>query len=133
MNIYLAAPYHAQHHMRQARDDLTALGHLVTSRWIDQAENESSADRLRDDPASCAEYALIDLEDISAADVVVSFTAGGGGRGGRHVELGAAIAWCKRLILVGVREHVFHCLPQVEYVEDWPALLASLASEVSHF
>jgi len=35
-------------------------------------------------------------------------------RGGRHVEFGLALAWGKRLMIVGPRENVFHCLPQVE-------------------
>jgi hypothetical protein len=54
-------------------------------------------------------------------------------RGGRHVEFGLALAWSKHLIVAGPREHVFHWLPQVRWVdcaapESWERrLLGELA------
>lgn len=35
-------------------------------------------------------------------------------RGGRHVEFGVAVASCKRLVVIGPRENIFHHLPRVE-------------------
>ena len=43
-------------------------------------------------------FALEDYADVSAADIVVSFTeapGSGAARGGRHVEFGLALAWDK--------------------------------------
>lgn len=69
------------------------------------------------------EFAQHDWDDVMAADVVISFTeqprTAGGSRGGRHVEFGAALAAGKRCIVVGWRENVFHCLPQVEFFPTW--------------
>lgn len=127
--VYLAARYSRHPEMRSVRDWLERRGFTVTSRWIDlhggQHETSFSADALNSDPESCAKIALDDLDDLREADVVISFT-GGGGKGGRHAEFGAAAEAGKRLIVVGPREHVFHTLPQVEHFPDWPAARAAL-------
>jgi hypothetical protein len=123
--IYLAARYSRNAEMRGVRDVLQALGYEVTSRWIDQHGGnllESIvAEKLNADPAGASRYAEIDIDDLRAADVVISFTSvDGGGKGGRHVEYGLALGLGKRLVLVGPREHVFHTLPAVEWYPDWP-------------
>jgi hypothetical protein len=66
-----------------------------------------------------------------AAEVVVAFTEGPGdvegrARGGRHVELGAALAAGKRVCVVGHRENVFCWLPIVEYFPTWSACLEAV-------
>jgi hypothetical protein len=48
-------------------------------------------------------------------------------RGGRHVEFGYALGIRKRVILVGPRQHVFHCLPEVEHYPSWPRLVMALS------
>jgi hypothetical protein len=63
---------------------------------------------------------------LLAAEMVISFT-GGGGKGGRHVEFGLAVAAGKRLVVIGPRENVFHCLPGVSVVTDIEALIGFLA------
>ena len=110
------------------------LGRGVTSRWIDQHGGnllESFvADKLNDDPEDCAKYAQVDVDDLSAADVVVSFTsADGGGKGGRHVEFGLALGLGKRLVIVGPRENVFHTLPHVEHYPNWSRLVMAWSGE----
>ena len=75
------------------------------------------------------EFALEDWADLMAADVCVAFTEperSGPSRVGRHVELGAALASGHRVLVVGHRENVFTCLPQVEFHETWPTALAAL-------
>jgi hypothetical protein len=123
--IYLAAAYERNDEMRGVRDVLVALGYEVTSRWIDQevsGQTEAAgAAELAADPAAYVKFAHKDLDDLRAADTVISFT-GGGGRGGRHVEFGIAHTLGKRLVLVGLREHVFHTLPEVEWYPDWTQL-----------
>ena len=137
MKVYLAARYSRNDEMRGVRDVLEALGHEVTSRWIDQHGGnllESFvAEKLNDDPGHCARYAQADVDDLAAADVVISFTAaGGGGKGGRHVEYGLALGLGKRLVIVGPREHVFHTLPQVEHYPNWSRLAMALSAAGRH-
>jgi hypothetical protein len=123
MKLYLAAAYERGPEMQGVRDVLEAMGHEVTSRWIDQEQGPERAEAadLASDPGAFTQYADKDMDDLRAAETVISFT--GGGRGGRHVELGLAIAWGKHLVLVGEREHVFHALPGIEWYPDWPRLV----------
>jgi hypothetical protein len=128
--VYLAAWYPRHAEMRQYRNDLQARGIVVSSRWIDQHGGDVlesfGAEKLNADPEHCAKYAKIDLDDLAAADTIISFTGmGGGGKAARHWEAGWAYAARKRQILVGPREHVFHTLIPAVYPE-WPALLAWL-------
>jgi len=130
--IYLAAQYARNPEMRGYRDILEGLGYTVTSRWIDQhdgaLEEALGEPELTAEPHRGTPFALKDLEDIAAADTVINFT--GAGRGGRHVELGIAIASGKSLILVGRREHVFHCMPGIDWYPDWDALAANLPQAI---
>jgi hypothetical protein len=135
VKIYLAARYSRNDEMRGVRDVLTALGHEVTSAWIDQhngeLEKSFTPDVLTAEPDMCAHYAQIDVDDLAAADTVISFTsADGGGKGGRHIEFGLALGLGKRLIIVGPRENVFHTLPQVEHYPDWSRLVMALSAPV---
>jgi hypothetical protein len=125
--IYLAAHYARNAEMRGYRDILEAMGHKVTSRWIDQHQDTGlltealGEAELNAHPELGTPYALKDMEDIYTADTVMSFT-NGRGRGGRHVEFGMAVVLMKRLVIVGPREHVFHTLPDIEHYPDWSRL-----------
>ncbi|HVH53931.1 MAG TPA: hypothetical protein VNA32_07345, partial [Actinomycetota bacterium] len=127
--------------MRAVRDELEAMGHKVTSRWIDLhagstsylsadalgiLEKSFTPEQLSATPDLCSAYAIADWADLDSAVCVISFTCGTGGKGGRHVEFGVGAALGKRLIVVGPREHVFHTLPEVEWFEDWPACRKAL-------
>ena len=72
--------------------------------------------------------AVVILAYFEAADVVISFTSVGGGKGGRHVEFGYGLGLGKKMIVVGPRENVFHTLPQIEHYEDWPHLVMALSA-----
>lgn len=131
MDIYLAADYARKHEMRDCRGIIETLGHKVVSRWID------NPDELEDigiggtpitdgNHTQRAQHASYDWNDIHDADMVVLFTTGNLTRGGRHTEFGMALAWGKRVVIIGPREHVFHCLPEVvhfptrqEFVADF--------------
>jgi hypothetical protein len=140
MRIYLAARYSRHEEMQGVRDVLAAFGHTVTSRWIEAPEGRYgsgsfSAEQLNSDPGYCSKVAARDIEDVLAADTVISFTeAAGGGKGGRHTELGIAIAAREfgkpmRIIIVGPREHVFHTAPGAEWYPDWPRLVMAITRE----
>jgi Nucleoside 2-deoxyribosyltransferase len=131
MKFYLAARYSRHPEMQGVRDVLHAMGHTVTSRWIDQHggnELESRThEQLNTDPNACTIFARHDVEDIDAADAIIFFSsAGDPGKGGRFVEWGYALAKGKRMILVGSRENVFHTLPQTEHYESWSRLVMVL-------
>jgi hypothetical protein len=132
-NVYLASRYSRADEMRGVRDVLTVLGLNVTARWIDYHGGQLTAsftpETLNQDPALCGEIARADWDDLNAADTVISFT-GNGGKGGRHVEFGMAVALGKRLIVVGPREHVFHTLPAVEHYHDWSRLVMAIQREL---
>lgn len=133
-HYYFAARYSRNPELREYRDQLVAAipGAVVTSRWIDchedivgGLEQSFTPDALNADPAGCWKFGQHDLEDLSNADAIVSFTGGGGGgKGGRHVEHGYAIAAGKRLVVVGPRENIFHCHPATEAFDTWADFLA---------
>jgi nucleoside 2-deoxyribosyltransferase len=106
--VYLAARYQEHPRMRQWRKFLESSGFTVTSRWIN-GNHSIDVDVERD--VQSARFALEDLEDLDAADVMVLWNPPehhGSGRGGRHVELGYALALGKPVMLIGIRENVFH-------------------------
>lgn len=89
--------------MQKHAEALQAMGHEVTSEWINGTHQGGDS----------REYALIDLRDIDAADALVLFSespAGSRTRGGKHVEFGYALAKGKRIFIVGNHGNVFHRL-----------------------
>ena len=119
MKFYLAGGYSVRDELRGYRHFLVGLGHEVTSRWLDTNWTETNDKGSSAAPPEYREkYALIDLEDVREADVLIAFAAdpyrkSGNNRGGRHVELGIAIGLGKLVVLVGQPENIFHYLPGV--------------------
>lgn len=109
MKVYLAASYAHHPIMAEFASKLQELDIEVTSRWIygyHEMVDDSDAEAFN---AWCATE---DLEDVIACNVFVHFNIPGSlGRGGRHIELGFALALGKKIVLVGARENVFHYLP----------------------
>ncbi len=135
IKVYLASRYSRHEEMQGVRDILRAFGIEVTSRWIDchpdvvgDFGSSFTPRDLNSKPDECALLGQHDIDDLRAADTVISFTSGDGGKGGRHVEFGMAHALGKRLIVVGPRENVFHTLAEVEWHPSWSAFAGSLAS-----
>lgn len=115
VKIYIATLYSRREEMIPYADDLRAHGFEVTSRWV--YGGEEGLDRT--------DIAMVDLEDVLAADIILSFTSPHGTPtqgGGRHVEFGIGVASGKVLALVGERENVFHHLPSVK---QYPTYLAA--------
>lgn len=131
MKIYLASRYSRFKEMQGYRDDLAAQGHEVTSRWIEgDHQIDDKGLSAEADAAERTRFAIEDWDDLMAADCVISFTEqprSNNSRGGRHVEFGAALAADKVCLIVGYRENVFHCLPQVVYYPRWEGCLSALA------
>ena len=113
MKVYLAHNYAAKELLRPIKKALEAAGIIVTSRWIDANPDNPY------DPITMREEAEKDVADVLRADAIVLFTDNFGDRPGRgkYVELGMAIGFEKRMLLVG-HEHsgcVFYHLPQMEH------------------
>lgn len=74
-------------------------------------------------------FATEDVADVLAADTLVAFTEpprASASRGGRHVELGLALAAGKHVVVIGPRENVFCWLPQIEHHATWHNYLTRL-------
>lgn len=132
MRIYLAARYSRREELLGYRTDLEAAGHLVTSRWLAGAHQwdplaagiESPETAMETIPIEAVRFATDDVEDVAAAELLIAFTerprANLASRGGRHVELGLALAWGKPVVIVGPRENVFCTLPGIIHHDTWP-------------
>jgi nucleoside 2-deoxyribosyltransferase len=135
VKVYLASRYSRRDEMLAYAADLRAIGHEVTSRWILGLHETPPAGTAPDSLEHWAWCAQDDLDDIGRADVLVAFTepegaVAGRARGGRHVELGYALALGKRVIVVGHVENVFCALPGINFYRTWPDALAQNGGEL---
>jgi len=71
-----------------------------------------------------------DFAELACADFLVTLTGDKTSRGGRHTELGFAIARGLPVILVGPREQVFHTLHAVNVFDTTDAFYAYLQRRV---
>lgn len=130
INVYLAARFSRRAELIGYAAELEQHGRFhVTSRWLFTDHEWSGADDSRLPVEVGSRFASEDLADVDAADLVVCFTElprASASRGGRHVEVGYALALSKMLVLVGPRENVFYCLPRFVAVPDWPAAMELL-------
>lgn len=130
MKFYLASRYSRFKEMQDHRKDLGTRGHSVTSRWIDGNHQIDDAGlSLQAKEQERVRFAAEDMADLLRAETVISFTEAPrstNSRGGRHVEFGVALGRGKFVIVVGHRENVFHCLPQVRFFSVWEEFLAYL-------
>ena len=124
MNIYLAARYARREEINSYAAELRDDGHIITSRWLEGGHEAETYELKSGKTLSKTgwKFAIEDLQDLERADCLISFTESPDspyGRGGRHVEFGWALATTKRVIIVGPRENVFHCLNRVEHYYNW--------------
>lgn len=138
MKIYLAARYSRREELLGYKEQIEAgTRHVVISRWLAGAhqwdpvaaaiESPEAADDI---PPEAVRFAQEDVEDVLSADLLIAFTekprANLASRGGRHVELGMALALDKAVFIVGPRENVFCTLPAVQHYPDWGTLVADI-------
>lgn len=146
--VYLSARFARRDELRGYRAELIDAGFTVTSAWLDSTDaiDDTTGRAVAPDGShpehgpSAARMASADLNEVAGARIFVAFTdaAGsvGAARGGRHVELGAFLAFADHghhqgfprspLYVVGPREHVFHWHPLVTHCETWRECLAAL-------
>lgn len=137
LKIYLAGRYGRIDEIRQCAADLIVRDHLITSHWLwpdTEAEIEDVPPDAESFPQEYHELALQDLVDVATADALIAFSERPGsehGRGGRHVEFGAALMLDKHVTVIGPRENIFHTLPDVETYATWDKFLSGLDSWVT--
>ena len=120
MRIYLAARYNRHPELQVYAKELEKLGHIVTASWIFGDQNTE---------ALYGTFAQRDLQDLSQADCLISFTEmpeKTKSTGGRHVEFGFALALGLRKMIVGYKENIFHHLSSVEFYGTWEEVKRAL-------
>lgn len=141
MRYYFAGAYARRKELAYHVLSLTNAipGAVVVSTWLNSTQADDDNDAGFSDLSDprivelAWSYGQRDLAELATADAIVSFT-GQGGRGGRHIEHGVAMDIHEfraavgdapmRLIVIGPREHVFHCHPATENFASWAAFLA---------
>ena len=124
---YVAARFGRMAEARKTAAVLEQAGIKVTASWLRGSADESSYPQDHYQEAAAA-----DLRDIDGARFFVFLSEESQsrhGRGGRHVELGWALASGKTCIGIGPRENIFPFLPQVRFARDAAYAAAMLLEE----
>jgi hypothetical protein len=129
---YIAGRFDRRNEFVHAVRQLEDLGITCTAKWItDEPDLANLPEGAQ--TSSLVEWALRDVEDVSAADTLITFTEdlmlydnvpSVWARGGRHVELGMALALGKRIVVIGPRENIFTYLPQVEVLSSFDEFIS---------
>jgi len=141
MKVYLAGRYDRRLELCGYADELRREGHTVDCRWLLGTHQLHPSPEIVDIPndsipMEAAPFAQDDVEDIFKADTFIVFSErpdSHSKRGGRHVEFGIALSLRRftsrqppmRLVVIGPRENVFHCLPEIEVYGDWASFMSS--------
>jgi nucleoside 2-deoxyribosyltransferase len=127
-NVYLAAGYDQQERMRGYRKIMEdRRNFIITSRWIDVKESNPMQDAaIAADQELAANRCRVDLDDIDRAEIFVMFTDTPSTSGGRHTELGYAIARERVIFIVGPRENIFQAGEGVIHFATWDDLSSYL-------
>lgn len=142
--IYLAASYSRRLEMLEYAGQLAALGYQVNAEWVTEGHDipiDASPERIL---ALQQRFCLQDFHEIWIARTVINFTetpayqSQARHRGGRHVELGMALAIsgsngmaAKTIVLIGPCENIFHTLSVIKHFDTWEAFLAAIADQTN--
>jgi nucleoside 2-deoxyribosyltransferase len=118
MKVYVAAPWVHKDYAKSVRDQLVAAGIECTSRWVDFKEDKPTGGMSYNNETLVRE-AQNDFDDVKAADalLLLNLQSRGNETSGKAVETGLALAWGKKVVMVGDPSNVFHYLPQVTRVQ----------------
>lgn len=125
LRVYVAGAWVDMPRLREMRDELTKLGFVVTSRWMEQVGRDYSGTENE-----FIKEAQKDLEDIDKADFLIVDTFGET-RGGREWETGYAYGRGKRVLRVGPIRNPFHTRAALAFI-DWTGALSYLAVALEH-
>ena len=126
MKVYLSAAFDHQEEVQRLADFLRMQGHTVTSNWLHEPP-------LAYDATGFAAWerrarANDDMADIRRADTLVYISLWPSTTGGRHVELGMALAWDKRVIRIGPADNMFGHLATIE---EYPGIGSFMHSVIA--
>ena len=133
LRIYIAGRITRRHEAHALGRQLQSLGHVITSRWM-RPEADHVAPEGKSEEAAYPDrqrFALEDVEDLTHSDcaILLGEPPRNTSRGGRLVEFGIALGFGCRVMVIGHRETVFQCLPEVEFYATEGALVARLKKE----
>ena len=128
MKLYLAAAYHRKDEMKALAVRIEALGHVVTSRWL---EEEAMPTDPMEQLLFLRSNATMDFDDVRSADMLIRFTddlststvPSGWCTGSRMEETGYAYALGKDIVIVGGMQSIFDRLASRLHLRNEAALL----------
>jgi len=130
LRVYFAGAFARRTLLQDLAKDLCADGSIQsTARWLRAADDLPDDDRLSENERTT--WALRNLADIGSSDVLVTLAEPPSSpyrRGGRHAEVGAALALLRPVFLWGTPEHVFHHHVLVSTFATREELLAAVRS-----
>jgi hypothetical protein len=126
--FYIASSFPRRAFAAELANRLMQRGFVCTARWIHDFESRGYENGVEGMSAGLPEK---DEADVRAADFLVILTGDTLTRGGRHTEMGIAIALGKRTFCVGPMEQVFHRHPLVTMAKDEEELCHHLGTMVS--
>lgn len=122
MKIYVAASYTRIREAKILGEELEKRGFEVVSNWHQDHDDPTDADYLSGPRAIRDQYA------IERCDLFVEFVGDDGSKGGRHCELGMALAWNKKIILIGELDCcIFTNLPWLPRMKTVTEFLAKIS------
>lgn len=154
---YVAGRFERRDELHAVIRRLGAINIRCTSRWITEEPDIAHSHPQQVEAFKC-EWSIKDYNDVKESDTLIAFsedltdamipgnedliTFGMDNhiyvpalwaRGGRHVEFGLAIAWEKRIVVIGPRENIFHWLPMVEHYPNFDTFIEhAKAHNVAH-
>jgi nucleoside 2-deoxyribosyltransferase len=122
--IYLSGPYGRKEELHKIAKRIMAVTNwVVFSSWLkEDKQYKTMEDFSKPDSAVVA---IRDLDEVGSVDALAKFedTDTAKTHGGKHQEMGAALALGKDVIIVGNREGVFDYLPSVVQVNNYHELI----------
>jgi hypothetical protein len=119
LRVYVAGKWEARPRLAEEGRRLERQGFTVVSSWLWREEQDVSAN-----PTLGADYATIDLAEVSQASMLILDTIDENHRGGREVEYGYAKAKGHTCIIIGPQRNLFHHLAAARFV-DWNCFFVS--------
>ena len=125
MKLFIAS--HSQTHAKTLQTQLEQHGHEVVARWITtDSKFGHGLDAYTDQERTA--LAAMDEADVRAADALILIAEPEGRTvpGGKHVEMGIAIALEKPIFVLGRKENIFHWHRRVRVFATTDDLLSRL-------
>lgn len=123
MKIYMSASFVDQKRLRPFRDALWAMGHVITSSWLDETEQPAGLPR----DAFMRKLGIKDVGEIMEADLLINDLENPSTSGGRDVEYGIGVARhqkCQLWTVGAPPRSPFHFLADRNF-ETWEEVLVA--------